>query len=250
ARLPQLRLPRLRLPRIELPALHMTTVRFSRRRLGLKQWQRAERTKLRPWGAPAKAADASDDHVNVKRAAPDHTASRTDIQHALVTPAAAPAVMSRLDGEGASDAWTAGERAQAVIVVIAQIWHDACLHSIVTAVDTPGALGSGPVIVTIDPHPEDGGRLDDLPARLVQYRPTWRAAWRRGLLTVFLHTEGTIAPVGGRLLLPALMHGRSGKLTRFLPLASCRHLGLYGSDALRTLHAVLGELLFAQPPSN
>jgi len=250
ARLPQLRLPRLRLPRIELPALPMLTVRFSRRRLGLKQWQRAERTNLLPSDAPAKAADASDDRVNVKRAAPDHTASKTDIQHALVTPAAAPAVMSRVEGEGARDAWTAAERAQAAMAVIAQIWRDLCLHSVVTAVDTTRALGSGPVMIMIDPHPEDDGRLDDLPARLLQERPAWRAAWRRGLLTLFVQTEGATAPTGGPMLLPVLRHGRGGKLTRFLPLASCRHLGLYGSDALRSLQAVLGELLFAQPPSD
>jgi len=250
ARLPQLRLPRLRLPRIELPALPMPTVRFSRRRLGLKQWQRAERTNLLPSDAPAKAADASDDRINVKRAAPDHTASKTDIQHALVTPAAAPAVMSRVEGEGARDAWTAAERAQAAMAVIAQIWRDLCLHSVVTAVDTTRALGSGPVMIMIDPHPEDDGRLDDLPARLLQERPAWRAAWRRGLLTLFVQTEGATAPTGGPMLLPVLRHGRGGKLTRFLPLASCRHLGLYGSDALRSLQAVLGELLFAQPPSD
>ena len=249
ARLLQLRLPRPRLPGIELPALHLPTVRFPRYWFGLKQWRHARRSNRLP-SAAAKAADAADERINVNRAMPDHTASSTDSQHALVTPAAARAVMSRADGEGASDAWSAAERAQAAVAVIAQIWRDLNLHSVVTAVDATRAPGSGPVFVTIDPHPEDDGRLDDLPARLIQERPTWRAAWRRGLLTVFVHTEGTMAPVGGPLLLPALMHGRGGKLTRFLPLASCRHLGLYGAGALRALQGLLGELLFAQPPSN
>jgi hypothetical protein len=122
--------------------------------------------------------------------------------------------------------------------------------SLVTAVDTPSASGSGSVMVTIDLHPSDEGRIGDLPAQLVQRHPTWRAAWRRGLLTVFVHGEGTAAPVSGPLLIPLLAHGRSGKTTRFLPLASCQHLGLYGADALAALHAVLGSLLFAQPPAN
>jgi hypothetical protein len=94
------------------------------------------------------------------------------------------------------------------------------------------------------------GLFGDLPAQLVQRQPTWRAAWRRGLLTVFVHGEGAAAPVGAPLLIPLLAHGRSGKTTRFLPLASCQHLGLYGADALAAVHAVLGSLLFAQPPTN
>lgn len=236
ARLPQLRRPQLRLPRpclpkIVFPTLSMPAVRFPRRRLSLKQWWLARRSNLLPLAAaPA--------------------APRTDNRQALVAPAADKAVMSRVDGAGASEAWTAAERVQAAMAVIDQIWRDLCLHSVVTAVDTPRALGSGPVIVTIELHPEDGGRLDDLPTRLIQERPTWRAAWRRGLLSIVVQTEGATAPTGGPLLLPVLSHGRGGKLARFLPLASCQHLGLYGSDALRTLQAVLGELLFAQPPSD
>ena len=249
-RLPQLRRPRPRLPRIVFPTLPMPAVRFPRRRLSLKQWRSIRRSNLLSLGAAAKAADASDDRGNVNRAAPDHTVPSTDSQQAQVTQATSRVVMSRVHGEGASDAWTAAERAQAAVAVIAQLWRDLNLHSVVTAVDTPGALGSGPVIVALDPHPDDDGRLDDLPTRLIQARPTWRAAWRRGLLTVFVHTEGTMDPVGGPLLLPVLTHGRGGKLTRLLPLASCRHLGLYGAGALQALHVVLGELLFAQPPSD
>jgi len=150
----------------------------------------------------------------------------------------------------AVDAWTAEDRAQATVAAIAQIWSDMHLLSLMTAVDTPSASGSGPVMVTIDLHPSDEGRIGDLPVQLVQRHPTWRAAWRRGLLTVFVHGEGAAAPVGGPLLIPILAHGRGGKTTRFLPLASCQHLGLYGADALAALHAVLGSLLFAQPPTN
>ncbi len=55
-------------------------------------------------------------------------------------------------------------------------------------------------------------------------------------------------PLGGPLLAPVLTHGRSSKITRFFPLATWRHLGLYGADALHALHALLGSLLYTQPP--
>jgi hypothetical protein len=66
---------------------------------------------------------------------------------------------------------------------------------------------------------------------------------------VFVTTD-TAPPIGGPMLVPILTLGRGGKTTRFVTLASWRHLGFYGSDARGALHAALGTLLYAQPPSH
>ena len=226
----QLRYPRPRLPVITRPALSIPAVRWPRR-LRLAQWWHIRRS-------------------NVLLAGAVRAVLRKGRRHARQSLVTERAEIGCVDGADASDAWTAAERAQAAVAVIVQIWRDLRLRSIVTAVDTARTPGSGTVMICIDLHPDDDGRLDDLPARIKEERPTWRAAWRHNLLSVVVHTAGTLAPVGGALLLPVLNHGRGGRLTRFLPLASCRHLGLYGTDALRTVHAMLGELLFAQPPAD
>ena len=149
-----------------------------------------------------------------------------------------------------ADAWTTEDRVLAVAGALAAVWVDEELTSPILALDTASVVGGGQVIVTIDQHPDEEELIVDLPDLLVERHPGWHASWRRDLLEVHISTDDARPPAGGPLVVPILAHGRGGKTTRFYPLASWRHLGLYGGKALGALHAVLGSLLFAQPPSN
>jgi hypothetical protein len=151
-------------------------------------------------------------------------------------------------GEDA-DPWTSEERARAVVTLIAELWVEMVLHSSILALDTVSTPGGGQVRVTIDQHPDEAGRIIDVPERIVALRPSWHATWRRDALEVIVATDHT-PPVGGPLIIPVLAHGRGGKTTRWYPLTFWRHLGFYGSDAVGALHAALGSLLYAQPPSH
>ncbi|MFL5800907.1 MAG: hypothetical protein ACJ8CR_04120 [Roseiflexaceae bacterium] len=162
-------------------------------------------------------------------------------------PAALDAVLAAA-GEDA-DPWTSEERARAVATLIAELWAEEALHSPILALDTVSTPGGGQVRVTIDQHPDEAGRIIDVPERIVALRPTWRAAWRRDALEVIVATDHT-PPVGGPLIVPVLTHGRGGKTMRWYPLTFWRHLGFYGSDAVGALHAALGSLLYAQPPAH
>jgi hypothetical protein len=149
-----------------------------------------------------------------------------------------------------ADPWTSEERARAVANLIAELWAEATLHSPIMALDTPSISGGGQVRVTVDQYLDEVDRLNDVPERIVARRPTWRASWRRDALEVIVTTTQAPPPIGGPLIVPVLTHGRGSKITRYYPLASWRHLALYGSDALGALHAVLGSLLYAQPPAH
>jgi hypothetical protein len=155
-----------------------------------------------------------------------------------------------------ADPWTSEERARAVATVITEVSAEVGalgrgpLHSPIVALDTVSTSGDGQVRITIDQHPDEENLLIDMPERIISRRPTWRAAWRRDTLEVMVATDGGLPPIGGPLIVPVLTHGRGDKTTRFFPLASWRHLAFYGSDALGALHAALGSLLYAQPPSH
>jgi hypothetical protein len=145
--------------------------------------------------------------------------------------------------------WTAEDRALVVAGVVAELWSEEALRSPVVALDVTSTPASGPVMVTIDQHPDEEDRIIKLPEWIAARRATWRVAWRRHGLEVDVATDDA-PPVGGPLIIPVLSHGRGGKTTRLFPLDAWRHLGLYGSNALGALHAALGSLLYAQPPSN
>jgi hypothetical protein len=158
--------------------------------------------------------------------------------------------------------WTAEERALAVAQAIVEVWaaievsRGTPLQSTIVALDTLStpagirAMRTPPVLVTIDGHPDEEALLVGLPDALVARRPGWGAAWRQAVLEVFVATDGAQPPIGGPLIIPVLAHGYGGKTTRCLPLATARHLGLYGAGALGALHTALGCLLALQPPSH
>lgn len=138
---------------------------------------------------------------------------------------------------------------------IAQIWAEAgaapahTIQSQLVALDTADTPGDGQVIVTIDGHPDEEAQLLALPDALTQRHPRWRAAWQQDTLEVLVVADAALPPTGGPLLVPILTHGRGGKTIRHIPLAAWPHLGLYGGSALQALHALLGSLLYAQPPA-
>jgi hypothetical protein len=152
--------------------------------------------------------------------------------------------------EAAADGWTAEDRVLAVAGILAEVWAAHALRSPILALDTASTPGSELVTVTLDVHTSEEEQIDDLSIRIVERHPSWRAAWRRQLLEVVVTADGVRPPVDGPLVFPALAHGRGKKLLRFYPLAAWRHLGVYGGDALGTLHAILGNVLFAQSPTN
>jgi len=254
--LPHLTMLRLTLPRVQLPALRMPRVNWPK--LCLRRRQRPRTIDRAPVSAAsvslataAAALDAAPDSAE-RAAAPRGVLAAQAIDLPAVELSVAPDAYA-----DETDAWTAEDGALAVAGVLADIWAAAELRSPVLALDTASTEGNGQVIVTLDQHPDEEQRLADLPERIVTQRPAWRASWRRmgGLrtapaLVVDVVTNSTRPPSGGPLLVPILAHGRSGKTTRFYPLASWQHLGLYGASALAALHAILGSLLYNQPPSN
>ena len=160
---------------------------------------------------------------------------------ALVVPIAAEQV-------AASTRWTAEDRALAVAAALMEIWGAEAACPIL-AIDTASTPGYAPVLLTLDPHASDA-QIADLPARLAELRPHWRVRWRRERLEVVVRAGAGQLPSGGPALLSILTHGPRSTTTRFLPLASCQHLGIYGAGASQALHALLGSLLFAQSPAS
>lgn len=116
--------------------------------------------------------------------------------------------------------------------------------------DTERGEGAGQVVVSIDQKPDEEEFIADLPQRIRKDRPRWQVAWRQALLIIDVVADQVLPVTGGPLLVPILFHGRGNKSIRFLPLASHRHIGIYGADALHALHAMLGSLLYTQPPQH
>ena len=154
------------------------------------------------------------------------------------------------DTPATGQAWTAEDRALAVASALAELWAAEGLQSPILALDTRSSMGGGPILITIDAHPDEEETLLDLPDLLSARHATWRASWRRELLEIIVPADGAPPNGGGPLIAPILTHGRGGATTRFFPLTTWRHLGLYGMDALDALHALLGSLLYSQPPAH
>ncbi len=163
-------------------------------------------------------------------------------------PPSAPAVLVATEQAIAPARWTAEDRALAAAAALIEIWGTQATTPIL-AIDTASTPGSAPVLLTLDPHASDA-QIAELPERLAILHPSWRARWRRERLEVRIAAEPGQLPGGGPALLPILTHGARGQTTRFLPLATCQHLGIYGAGATRALHALLGSLLFAQSPAS
>ncbi len=143
--------------------------------------------------------------------------------------------------------WTAEDRVLAAGAALTTAWADLTLRSTLLALDTACHDGSGDVVASVDAHPADERALTALPARLRQIHPDWESRWQGSALAITVPTTGA-APVTGPLLIPVLQHGPKPQLTRYLPLATWRHLAIYGGDALDALHAVLGSLLYLHAP--
>ena len=280
-RLRRLTMPRLRLPRVQLPPLRMLLPRRAQRSITLD---------MPPSSAPAfvtvngNSAGGAAELCETPAVAllapamppvpdtpppeltgglggaalaeiPDPTLREAALHDVLAAPTIElPAVellaLSDAYVDSEEDAWTAEDRALAVASVIAGIWAKHELKSPILALDTSIAAGNGQVIVTIDQHPDEDEQIADLPELIVAQCPAWRASWKQELLAVDVVMNDAQPPGGGPLLVPILAHGRGGKTVRFYPLASWQHLGLYGGSALGVLHAVLGSLLYNQPPSH
>jgi hypothetical protein len=144
--------------------------------------------------------------------------------------------------------WTAEDRVLAVATALTELWTERRLRSRILAFDTLRNAESAAVLVTIDLHPDEDEPLTSLHNVLLGRRPSWRASWRRNHLEIVVASDGE-PPTGGPLLIPVLAHGRRGMLTRYIPLASWPHLGIYGGAALGALHAILGSLLYSYSPA-
>lgn len=281
-RLPHLRLPRLTLPHVTRPKITLPSVRMPELRwpITLAAARRGSASTMLPeqlHAAPAVAdvpatiasavamADVEAPRVMVPAAAPvrDLGVARERIpahpEHAAALGALLATRASDLvetepptapDADVAADDWTAEDRTLAVAGVLAELWAAHALRSPIRAIDTASLTGSGQVVVTIDAHADEEDCLGSLPDRIVECRPTWRAGWQRSRLEIVVAADGARPPAGGPLIAPILAHGRGHRTLRFYPLASQRHLGLYGGSALAALHAMLGSILFTQPPAN
>jgi hypothetical protein len=259
-KLPRLAVPPLQMPKIQVPSITVPLPRWPRRTEQSKEPVAAPpmivataaattvdapvATELAPLGFGAAAlADIP------ALAVPDMTLHDIPAAETSDLPEQVSPTASEPDGHDTVDPWTAEDRALAVAAALADIWATSGISSPIVALDTPSAPGSGQVLVTIEERPGEERLISDLPDRLVERQPAWRACWRRDLLEVFVSTDRARPPTGGPLLVPLLRHGRGGRKTRFFPLSSWRHLGLYGGQALGALHALLGSTLFTQPPA-
>jgi hypothetical protein len=146
--------------------------------------------------------------------------------------------------------WSAEDRVLAAAAALAGIWDAEGVSSPVRGFDTARADGARTVRVNIDIHPDDESVILNLPRLLSARRSAWRASWRQDALSIEIAADGPPPPAEGPLIAPILDHGHGHKMTRFFPLATWRHLGIYGANALHALHALLSSLLYTQPPSN
>ncbi len=240
---PVVRLPRLRIPALALPRwpwLHYPALAWQRWRVMKRRLVSHTPAEASPSLLPiVPEADGIEQAIGS-----DSSLGTVDQPSGMVSELTATSA-----GMPIAVLWTAEDRALAVANVFAELWGELGLRSTIMAFDTPPSPGAGSVLVTIDPHPDEEKQIADLPTLLTARRPAWRVLWQRNLLEVTLMVDGA-PPVGGPLLAPVLTHGRGGVLTRFLPLASWPHLGIYGSAALGALHTILGSLLYAQSPSD
>src|SRR5262249_18452429 len=148
-----------------------------------------------------------------------------------------------------ASSWTAEDRVLVTATALAELWTELRLRSNVLAYDTPRTAGATSVLVTIDPHPDEEQSIAELPHLLIARHPGWRGSWRHNFLEI-VAVAHDVPHVGGPLLAPVLTHGRSGGMTRFIPLASWPHIGIYGGSASEALHAILGSLLYTLSPSD
>jgi hypothetical protein len=276
-RLPHLTVPRITLPKIKLRSIRMPGLRWpvtlAAARPGSASTMLPEQLHAAPFIADVPAIIASAEPVVGVESPPVMMPAAAPVRDLGVTRerlpdypdcAAAPGDLLATQGNDiveteppaafsvdvTADDWTSEDRALAVAGVMAELWAAHTLQSPILAIDTASAAGSGQVVVTIDAHADEEDWLAILPERMVERRPTWRASWQRGRLEVVVATDGARPPAGGPLIAPILAHGRGYRTLRFFSLASQRHLGLYGGGALATLHAMLGSILFTQPPAN
>jgi hypothetical protein len=146
-----------------------------------------------------------------------------------------------------------------VASALAAAWRALELRSPVTALDAD--LATPEMRALLDANPADEGRLLALPDQIAREQPGWQVRWQGGTLAITPHatpdSTALLHPsslIPHPFLLPALRHGRGGRVTRYHPLgwpgddASGAHLGVYGASAIRMLHAGLIELLATTPP--
>lgn len=262
-RLPQLTVPRITLPKIKPPSVSMPSFRQP---VALATNQQGSADVTAPSASAGAMVGIEAPPVVAHTAIPVHDLGIAACERLLAHPDRAAALgdllakqaIDRVEAElpstpgadAAVDDWSAEDRALAVAGVLAELWDAHALRSPILAIDTVSATGSGQVVVTIDAHADEEEGLGSLPERIVECRPAWRAGWQRGQLAIVVAAAGVRPPAGGPLIAPILAHGRGHRTLRFYPFNSHRHLGLYGGSALAALHAMLGSILFTQPPAN
>lgn len=145
--------------------------------------------------------------------------------------------------------WTAEDRVLAVAALLATHGSDRDLgySQAVLALDTSCKAGAHPVSVTLNPVLADEAPPVVLPAALSA--AGWRVRWWSSTALVVNVPATLAASTRTPPLVPLLNHGLRQRTTRFVPLATWRHLGLYGGQALPALHAALGSLLYTQSPT-
>jgi hypothetical protein len=164
-------------------------------------------------------------------------------------PAAQPELVQETPQVERPVTWSAEDRVLATAAALATIWNIEGISSPVRSFDTAKADGAHAVLANIDIHADDEAAILNLPQLLNAQQPKWRVSWRQDALSIEMPTDGP-PPSGGPLIVPILDHGRRLRTKRFYPLATWRHLAIYGANALHTLHALLSSMIYAQPPSN
>lgn len=146
------------------------------------------------------------------------------------------------------------ELAQAVAAALTREWQARGLRSPVVALDVEAARDSGRARVTLDADPCGERELCALPDHLARANDGWSVRWRGGTLEVVTPPVVAAGAESGPLLVPALQHGRRGRLCRYVTLGwpgardAAAHMGFYGARAAEALHACMASLLYAYPP--
>lgn len=141
--------------------------------------------------------------------------------------------------------WTTDDRAMIVCSAVLRTLATRNLRSPVLAIDVTETT----VHVILDIQPAEVAELRQICADLAMMCRDWRCSWQSFGLTIVLPLGGSIPRRPWPIVIPVLFRRRGkSQITRYIPLASWRHLGVYGYGALGVAHHIVTTVLCQQPP--
>lgn len=141
--------------------------------------------------------------------------------------------------------WTADDRAMIVCAAVLRALAQRDLRSPLIAIDVIETT----VQVMLDIQPDAAADLQQICGDLAATFRDWRCSWQSVGLTIVLPLGGSVPGRPWPIVVPVLLRGRGKtQITRYIPLASWRHLGVYGHGALGVAHHIVTSVLCQQPP--